>query len=219
MTDDVFMIGDSHTIALTLGAEAMGVRWRGGPLAKGSALEQMFWHESGGRFALNLDLDQATRARFDGLLQYEGPILSTVGFNTNRLVKQLAAYAKSQGYDIATSMLSSAALEATVLDARKTAVDFHTLLASYDREVYFVCSPQRTIPGGYELLQAIESPLIHAIAKTGATFIDVRPTTTDESGALKTEYCRPNDRAHANMEYGRCVLTELSRLRQQKAAS
>lgn len=205
MCADLFLIGDSNIIALCQAAEARGWSWQGGPLGTGKQLEQCFWQQLGTDFVFTGPGAERINNRFRGLLTFDGPIISTLGFNSHRFAHDFAAYTASRQLDPLPNALSDRAFTDTVRDARRDALDFYSLLAAHSREVYFTCSPQRVENTLMPVLRAFEDVLIDEIAKTGARFIDFRHRALDKN-TLHPDFCAEKDQIHGNAKLGALIL-------------
>lgn len=209
MAADLFLIGDSHIIAIAEAAENRGLNWLGGPLSAGRMLERCFWEIDGKKFVYTMEGAGPIRDRFSDLLVFDGPILTTLGFNSHRFVADFAKYASDQNLRPSPDILSEAAFIDTVCDSRRVALDFYRLLADHGRDVYFTASPQRSNPPNHALLRAFEDVLIPKVEATGAKFIETRDVILD-GPRLRPEYAKDNDTVHGNRALGALVLERLA---------
>lgn len=205
MSSEIFIIGDSHAVAFADAANKRGLVWRGGPIGTGKAIESKFWAVEDGAFKITLPIPDNVKARFEGLLEFEGPILSVVGFNSHRFAIDIAEYLTGAGLDLRPNSLSSAVFHRCVIEARAEVLNFYRLLLDAGRSVYFTHSPNRHPAEHQDLVHAFEAILICELQALGAQFIDVRETCLD-GGRLKPEYCRTTDAVHANAKYGGVVI-------------
>ncbi|SDE37868.1 hypothetical protein [Ruegeria marina] len=205
MSADLFLIGDSHIIALCEAADARGWSWQGGPLGTGMQLEQCFWRQQGTEFVYTGTGENLIGHRFKDLLTFDGPIISTLGFNSHRFAIDFASYAKSRQLAPLPSVLSDQAFADTVRDSRRNALAFYRLLSDHSREVYFTCSPQRVASSLLPVLRAFEDVLIDEVAATGARFIDFRHLALDDH-VLRPEFCNAKDQMHGNAKLGGLIL-------------
>ncbi|MDU8912168.1 hypothetical protein [Aestuariicoccus sp. MJ-SS9] len=214
---ELFLIGDSNVIAIAQAADDRGLPWWGGPLAAGRMLEEPFWCIEGRRFVYTAEGAGPIRARFEDLLVFDGPVLTTLGFNSHRFTEDFARYARAQDLPATPEALSRAAFADTVRDARRVALEFYRMLGEHGREVWFTCSPQRTALGLYPLLHAFEEVLIPEVAATGARFIDTRDAVMD-GASPRPEYANPHDAMHASPALGALVLDRLAARRAGRTA-
>lgn len=201
----MFIIGDSHAVAFADAAKERGLVWRGGPIGTGKALESKFWAVEDGAFEVTLPIPDKVKARFKELLEFKGPILSVVGFNSHRFAVDIAEYLMGAGLNLRPDSLSSAVFHQCVIEARAEVLNFYRLLLDAERSVYFTHSPNRQPAKHQDLVHAFEAILISEIQALGAHFVDVRETCMVE-GRLKPEYCRTADAVHANAKYGGVVI-------------
>lgn len=205
MTDRLFLIGDSHTVAIGQAARRSGLAVTGGPLGAGARLEEPFYRVEGGDFVITLPGTGPLRPLFRPLLTSPLPVLSTLGFNSHRLAGEIHAYCSAAGNQDWRQAMSGQVFEQAVLEARRTALAFYRLLADHGREVYFTCSPQRAAPHLRDILAASETVLIREVCETGAAFLDHRPQTMDGS-CLAARYSNEADTMHGSIEWGQAVL-------------
>jgi hypothetical protein len=212
---EFFLIGDSHSGTIGYAARKLGMDFRGGPVASGRQLESVFFRIQDNRFLITLDGRASTKRveRFENLLAFEGPILSTVGFNTHTFVGPAVEYSKKTGVSLGD--MSSGAFAQWVRDERDGALQFYSTMANHSRKVFFTVSPQRFADSEEkEIGRRFESVLITAIAGMGAKFIDVREETCDAEGILLPELASrgKRDTNHASIEWGRLVLAKFSKM-------
>jgi len=212
MAADLFLIGDSHIIAIADAAEDRGLTWKGGPLASGRALEQYFWKIDGKKFIYSMEGAGPIRERFCDLLVFDGPILTTLGFNSHRFVEDFDKYAQAQKLSPSPSILSEAAFVDTVCDARHVALEFYRMLSDHGCDVYFTASPQRCTMQNHTLLRAFEDLLIAKIEATGAKFIETRDAVLDEQ-RVRSEYAKADDPVHGSLALGALILDRMAKLR------
>ncbi|UWQ35190.1 hypothetical protein K3555_21255 (plasmid) [Leisingera sp. M527] len=205
MTEELFLIGDSHTVAIGQAARRAGLRVIGGPLGAGARLESPFYRVEGGSFELTLPDTGPLRPLFRPLLASRSPVLSTLGFNSHRLAGEIQAYCSTTGVQDWGQAMSRQVFEHMVLEARRTALAFYRMLADHGREVYFTCSPQRVAPHLRDILVAGETILIREICKTGAVFLDHRPQTMD-GPCLAAQYANEADTMHGSIEWGQTIV-------------
>ncbi|MEQ8435826.1 MAG: hypothetical protein RIA71_16470 [Oceanicaulis sp.] len=210
MQAELFFVGDSHVCALAEAATARGAAWRGGPLGTGKQLQTPFWLVEDGDFIFSGPGAGRVSDRFRPLLRFDGPIVSTLGFNTHRFVTDFARWADRMGAPAAPEAVSEAAFEALIVDSRRTALDFYALLAQHGRTVYTVATPPRIDREYRALCQAFELRLVDHIAAVGARPLDVSEAA-DEDGMLRPQFASPSDAVHAGPAFGALVLDALAR--------
>ncbi|MGX6648961.1 hypothetical protein ACWCOP_13570 [Maricaulaceae bacterium MS644] len=210
MQTELFFVGDSHVCALAEAATARGVAWRGGPLGAGKQLLEPFWRVEGGEFVFTGPGAAQLTDRFRPLLSFDGPIVSTIGVNTRRFVRDFAHWAERLGAPASPDAVSSATLEALVADSRRTALEFYAVLAAHGRTVYSVATPPRISRDYLALCKAFETRLTEDLKAAGANPLDVGEAA-DEDGLLRAQFASPADEAHAGRAFGELVLDALAR--------
>lgn len=211
---EFFLLGDSHAVAIGQAARAEGRVLSGGPIGIGQMLEGDFYNVENGRFHLAAAPSAVVRDSYAGLLEFPGPILCTLGFNSRRFAVVMHEFLAAQGAAHWTEVLSRQAFVQCVRDARSGALGLYRLLAAHERDVYFVPSPQRVPPGLRQCLLDFEAVLIRDVAATGARLVDVRDRLGLEAADdILPRYRNPNDNSHGSPAYGQLVLTEFDRLR------
>lgn len=174
MPNKFFLCGDSHSSILALWARRVGIAFDGAPIGNGLTLEQPFFRVEDGKLILT-GKDLAPRQRFfTDLLSYDGPILSTVGFNSHRFAQIFSQFLIEQKADLAE--ISDAVFETCVLESRRGSLQFYETLVAHGRQIYFTSSPQlcRHVEQT-PVLQRFEKVYIAALIARGARFVDVRP--------------------------------------------
>jgi hypothetical protein len=205
MTAEIFLIGDSHIIAIANAAQEQGRQFYGGPIGEGRLLEKPFYTLSNRQFQLSTTRAEPIKHKFLALLDFDGPILCTAGFNSHRFARQFGQYCKNMECPAKISAVSQEVFTACVLDARKEVLGFYRMLQDHHKQVFFTCSPQRVAAPLYPLLTAFETVLIKEVSRTGAVFVDVRDQVADDQG-LKAEYARSQDTMHGNIQLGHVIL-------------
>lgn len=211
MTKAVFLCGDSHASILALYAKKAGIDFLGGPIGNGIVLEQDFFViEPDSRLILTHADLKSRQALFEQLPTYDGPILSTVGFNSHRAANALWTYLQDNNSDI--EEISRAVLTATVKSMRTGSLKFYEQLCKCSNNVYFTTSPQLClIPEQLPVLQAFESVMVQEITQLGGKLIDVRPDITD-AGVIKDEFIRKEGKrfVHGNDKWAQLIFDRLA---------
>ncbi|MCP2669677.1 hypothetical protein NHF40_01885 [Maricaulaceae bacterium EIL42A08] len=148
------------------------------------------------------------RCRFTRRLDYDGPILSVIGFNSHRFAGEFVDFGQSVHPAHGANFVSKAVFKQCVLEARANVLAFYRLLLQENRAVYLTHSPNRCPAAHLATLQAFEAVMVNELEAMGARFIDVRGQCLVD-GQLKPEYCRPGDGFHANSKYGAQVIDQL----------
>lgn len=200
-----FLIGDSHAVAIGSAARQQGRDFVGGPLGIGKDLERPFYRVEGDRFRLSGAHMAPLSPDFEGLLQYDGAVLSTVGFNSLRFAREMHEYLSGLGSREWSKVMTGHVFRQCVLDARQNALEFYRLMNANGRRVFFVPSPQRARSRFRQLLLDFEAVMIAEVVATGAIFIDTRDLLYDGDG-INPIYAMEGDDSHGSVEYGRLVL-------------
>lgn len=202
-TDRVFLLGDSHTRVIKDALVAQDVPVFGGIFLAGVDYERPFFDlDEAGRVVFRLRKAQKRlkqeleRAGAADLRDLEMPVALTVGFNTNRILKDLRGYTVSPGE--AGQFLSSAVLRQLIEDVRAPALAFYRALAPARRIA--ILSPQRFAPGQVALGQSVEMIFADILRAEGVDILDIRQTVTTD-GILRPELAA-SDAAHGNAAYG-----------------
>jgi hypothetical protein len=168
-----------------------------------------FFRIEHGRFEVTDCLWSA--AKFRDLLQFEGPILSTVGFTTYLFCRDLHRYLVDN--DLHFESMTRQLLERCVDDTRSQSLRFYKVLRDCGRNVFFTTCPQRCQRELKLYHFAFQKILIAKVQALGARFIDVHRETTD-NGFLKPEYrpLDPEDLIHGNAAWARLVLDKFGQV-------
>lgn len=203
MKNEFYLVGDSNSAVIGRAAKRRGVSFVGRSCAPGRLFDSDFFEVEGGCIVMPPFEDPTCYA---GLLDYDGPILSTLGFNTQFIAMTVDSdYRRNR---LKTKNLSAAVIEALVDSWKVHALRFYDLLLQADKAVWFVHSPQRYPRVYFELAMRLEAVLIRRLVDMGAHFVDVRDLTTDENGVLRRPLFStiPNDKTHGSIEWGDIVL-------------
>ena len=211
---DVFIIGDSHADALRNAFLSHGWRVHGGALHMGRIFEAPFFDVSEGHLSFHDELAQANFARalssagVARMADLQMPVLSTMGFNTNRLAGRLWIKEGDKPSDEPPTW-SQAVVEAVVDGARASLLEFYRHLPIGC--TYAVLSPQRARVAWLPTIAQIEDIFTRKLTNLGVHIVDVRRETTDSDGLLRSEFWRVDgkDHVHANEDYGHVVMRRL----------
>lgn len=215
--NELFLIGDSHAVAIGRAASERGIRVLGGPLGTGKQLEANFFDIVDGQFTINESIsaqNQNVTSQLDDfrfILDFDGPILSTIGFNTYRFTQDLHRYLTKNGHQFWEDAMSSQTFEQTVHDARSSAQNFYRSLAAHGKHVFFTHSPQIVPLAQHQTFLACEKILVPIIQETGATFVDIR-AQLGPIDKIKEQYADTRLPMHANTAYGHLVLDRLEKM-------
>ncbi len=199
--NEFFLIGDSHAVAIGEAAAQANRPFRGGPLGAGRTLEEPFFDIDGDRLILTHPVCEPVADRFADLLTYQGPVLSTMGYNGLRLVEQFADWRAKTGLQA-----SAAAFDQSVLDTRAAIVALTRAMTDRGIAVFAAPSPPRMPPEHKPGVDRYERVFGDALRAAGATVLDIRSATCDGAGFLRPEFARDGDPTHGNAAFGAAVL-------------
>lgn len=199
------LVGDCHAARIGRIARARGLRFYGGPLGNGRALEGPFFDLRDGAFVLREP--PPSNPDVADLLRHDVPMLSTLGFNTDRIARRLYR-SHHEVQDLDATALSDAVIRQVVLDFKPGTLAFYRAAADHGLAVHAVRSPQRFLDAWFDLALRLEDALVALLEELGVTFVDVRGETTDRQGRLRPEYFseREDDDTHANDAWAGLVL-------------
>lgn len=197
--------GDCVAAQVGRAARSRGLSFVGGPFGNGQALDEIFFDLRDGAFVLR----QPPRSSPDvaDLFRSGLPILSSVGFNTQRLARRLwHHYFEPQGLE--TSALSAAVIDQVLVDAKPGPLAFYRAAADHGCPVYAVHSPQRFPDPWFDLALRLEAAFVAMLRELGVRMVDARADTTDATGRLRPEFHtdREADDTHANDAWAGVVL-------------
>lgn len=212
--NEVFLIGDSHTIALRKSFVASGWKVFGGGVLNGHTFESPFFEQNEGKVrfidehAQNLFANALREAGVSTLGDLEIPIVTTIGFASYRLAHILSGADRGMVADEAPSW-SNAVMAEAVATTRRYALAFYKTLPA--KLTYAVHSPQKAPEQIIPKLRYVEDVFVEMLAPLGVNIIDVRDRTTEPNGTLKSKYftAREGDKVHANRAYGAVVVDAL----------
>ncbi len=177
-------------------------------------MEQRFFRIKNDCLILTPEIMRDRTPIFAGIIDHDGPILSTVGFNSHRFATFFYRHLKSEG--IALHMISDAVFHAAVVGARSGALEFYRILAERGRSVYFASSPQipsPTEPASLPTLKRFEKVLIPEIEATGARHIETRDAIEGPKGIL-AKYA--GEGVHGNLRWAGLIFERLFAMRQKE---
>jgi len=214
---DVFIIGDSHADALRSAFLSHGWRVHGGALHMGRTFEAPFFDVSEGHLSFHDELAQANFARalssagVARMADLQMPVLSTMGFNTNRLAGRLWIKDGDKPSDEPPTW-SQAVVEAVVEGARASILEFYRRLPK--GRTFALLSPQRARTDLISTIVQVEDIFARKLADLGVRIVDVRRETIDSDGVLRSEFWRveENDHVHANEAYGSVVMRRFEQM-------
>lgn len=213
----LFFFGDSHTGALTRGAQAIGLPHFGSATMRGtlwlngafefSASGGLTIHEEQGTDLLNASL---AAAGVKSLFELRVPVVTTLPYLPERdLISFAANHTISLDTEFNRVFVSAAAFRASVVQRR--AKLFHMLgsLVDHGVSVNAVTPPSRIEPAtvAFRLHDVVADELEQIGVKVQLT----RDWSTDESGILLKQYetSKVGDSVHANNSYGADVILRL----------
>lgn len=201
------LIGDSNSAVIGRAAIDRKIPFLGGPLGAGASLDAGFFEVRDGGFALTLeDAEPARQRKFSEMMQSRVPILSTLGFNTQRIGVALHVYYRNQG--LTYDDLSDAVLVAAIQSFRPGPLAFYRAAVDHGYNVHACYSPQRFPEIYFDLAMRLEALYAAMLTGIGVKLVDVREKTTDDDGRLLEHLvtARENDKTHANVAWGEIVL-------------
>ena len=213
MATEFILIGDSNSGAVGQAARRAQHPFIGGPVANGRRADDLFFDvEEDGKTAFHDDVGQNTRFSCEDLLDASKPILSTLGFNTQRIGRELHAYLREQGITI--DNLSDAVLDQGLEDYKAGPLAYYREAIRRGARVYATYSPQRFPDSYFETAMRLESLFAAKLSALGVTMIAVRAEPTDAQGRLLPELAtdREGDQTHANADWGMHVLDRFADL-------
>ena len=211
MPTDFFVIGDSNSAVISRAAQAQGYSFAGGPISPGKLFDGAFYGVEGDRFVLTSSEGAHAPDIYSDLLSYEGPILSTVGFNTqfigstvNREMRQIGLEAMN---------LSDAVIDALVKSWKAPALSFYRLLLERERKFWVCHSPQRFPETYFDLAMRLEKSFEAQLTAMGVEIVDIRAQTTGPDGKLREELYStiPNDQTHGNIDWAHIMFDAFAR--------
>lgn len=212
---EVFIVGDSHALAIRDAFVASGWTVHGGMMASGREFDHSFFDQVDGRITFhNEEADTMFSAALASagvsrMVDLDMPVVTTMGFNSNRLARQLY---DSEGEDHldAWTRWSGAVMDAVVSSTKASVLEFCRWLPT--KRSYAVLSPQRMQPHLRDFVRRAEGIYAAKLAALGINIVDVRDKTVDENGILREEFCRQvgKDQTHANAAYGAIVMQRLA---------
>lgn len=207
MKTDFFLVGDSNSAVIGRAATSLGFTFAGGPLAPGRELDGEFFQVQGSDFILTTQAFEKKGDKFKDLLRQDGPILSTVGFNSQLIGQIVARDLRKNKLD--SMNLSQAVMEAIVESWKAPAISFYKTVKMHDRKIWFTHSPQRFPPLYFETAIRFEEILQQRLIGMGIPFIDVRASTTGRDGKLLERFHSdlPNDKTHGGISWGHEVFS------------
>lgn len=209
MPTKTFICGDSHASVLAGFARRQGIPFKGGPLGGGRFLESLFFATENDRLVFTPESMRERTAVFSALLDHEGPILSTVGFNSHRFGAFFDRFLVAEKID--QTMISDDVFRASALASRVGSLAFYRLLAERGRRVYFTCSPQiASRPAALPILKRFEDVLIPECEAAGAQFVDTRDAILGPDGTILDTYI--GESIHGNQRWAAIVFSRFASL-------
>jgi hypothetical protein len=218
----MFLLGDSHAMAIRNAAKAQGMRLFGGMLDVGRNLNLTFYSRTEGDFVFLKDevetlyrnyLREAGVSRISDL---EMPVLCLFGMNIHYLSRQQVWL----GFDIETKgdgqFLSHAVVRETIRNMIPGALQFYRDLATMGLKVYSALPPRRTPTADTKSLppifRGLEDVLLKEIGQLGVDVLNHRRWSLDREGRLKSEYAHPDpqDDVHGSELFGKRLLEQLA---------
>lgn len=205
MQTDFHLVGDSNAGAIGIAARAAGCNFLGGPTVAGRRADRAFFSVDENGIARYHE-DIGARLSLEEAMSNDIPLLSTFGFNTQRIGMELGAYINSQG--ITFENISASVLDQCLEDYKAGPLAFYREALGRGVRVYATYSPQRFPETYFDTAIKLEALLAAKLQEIGVTMVDVRDETTDAQGRLLPELAteREGDQTHANDRWGKAVL-------------
>ena len=208
-------IGDSHALRLMEGAAEINVPFLGGAACAGYLYATDFYFIKDDKFYFKDHVkprNPKVCKELTNILTHEGPIISTVGFNTHTFVKD-----KFVGATIDPKLssekqyISPAFFEELVLDKRKFAIKFYTMLSKFNKKFYFLSSPRADFFDNRDIYLGFEEKLSTILTDLGGQKINLEKLEMFGSdGRLLDMYRKADDDAiHGNKLFGSKVLSSV----------
>lgn len=214
---DFLILGDSHAIALTNGAEKLG--YRVGTLQFSGA----GWHDrrfvigSNGIEVKGVPAASKSLAALREALGIEDvfgsglPVLSTVGFHLGRLVPPLSwnkhrAYVPGESYAPEEKVISSAFLQDYVMDARARHFRLARRLQRMDVPLTIIAPPRTEDRRNFEPVRQL---IIDQYREIGVNVYDPQEDIVDPKTGLLPKALMEDDGQHGTTDYGAQVIENL----------
>jgi hypothetical protein len=216
MQTDLFLVGNSHNVALKKFAEKNSIEYQGGTLGPDPITNESFFDVEGELFKLRPTPRLLKPEKYENLLTFEGTILSTIGFNSIQFVRKFSTFLNEN--ELHFEEVSRAMFERVIKDYRCGALEFYQTMRKFGRDVYFTCSSQDGFNNGQSILRQYEDFMIQEIEVLGGVFIDTRDELLTEDGHVNKIY-QHEDKMHGNEKWAELVFDRLSKSRNAKKAS
>lgn len=217
---DLFVLGDSHAIAIVQAALDKGIAAVGGPLDIGRNLNREFFDISGTDFVFR---DPAAQSRYTGFLKSLGaeslrdvevPVVSTLGSNFHYLSRPEAWPDITLGEDRDKQFITRLAFEETIKHLVEGDITACRHLSAMGKTVFWPLPPRRTPLASHEIYLAIEELVPKLMKSCGAIIIDVRDVTLDAEGNYRPDFVpSAADKVHGNTLFGSTVVDRLRSFR------
>jgi hypothetical protein len=218
----MFIIGDSHALAIKNAPQLSGIRLIGGMLDGGRNVNLNFYSMKDGDFFFHKDeVEQIYRnflrdAGVSRISELKMPVICLFGMNIHYLSREEVWL----GFDIETNgdgrFLSRAVVSETIQNMIPGALQFYRELVEMGLKVYSALPPRRTPTADTKSLphifRGLEDVLLQEIGQLGVHVLDHRSWSIDEGGRLKPEYAHPDpqDDVHASEVFGLRLLEQLA---------
>lgn len=218
----MFLLGDSHALAIRSAAKSHGIKLFGGMLDGGRNLNKIFYIKRERDLSfLSEDVDKLYRcylfeAGASSIFDLRIPILCLFGMNIHYLSRQDVWL----GFDIETSgngqFLSRSVVSETIQNMIPGALQFYRDLAAAGLKIYSALPPRRTPTADTKSLphifRGLEDVLLEEIRQLGVHVLDHRSWSLDREGQLRSEYTHPDpqDDVHGSEFFGKRLLEQLA---------
>ncbi|MDY7522581.1 hypothetical protein [Sphingomonas sp. 10B4] len=215
----MFLIGDSHALAIKAAALDRGLMLHGGMIDGGRNVNIGFHDRIGDEVRFRKPEHQAlfetylAAAGVTSLRDFRGPVLCLFGMNIHYLSRAeiWSEFSIAHGGE---RHLSQAVTRLATLAMIEGAIQFYKDLIDMGCTVLCPLPPRRSptadtnsIPS---VFRALEGVVIDLISATGARVIDHRHWSLDPEGRLKAEYAFPDpaDDVHGSLLFGHRLIDQ-----------
>ncbi|MFT5824280.1 MAG: hypothetical protein ACI8ZM_005546 [Crocinitomix sp.] len=208
-------IGDSHALRLMEGAVDIDIPFLGGAACAGYLFSTDFFFIKENNFYFKDHVkprNPKVCKELMHLLSHEGPIISTVGFNVHTFVKDNFTNVTLDSKSCPEKQfVSQAFFESLVLEKRKCAIEFYTMLHKHQKKFYFLSSPRVSFFESSEVYLRFEEHLSNILTELGGVRIDLEALNLfNKDGTLLEKYRKSNnDEIHGNELFGSTILSSI----------
>jgi hypothetical protein len=214
------LLGDSHAAAVGKAAQAMGLRFVGGPIGAGRDYFAPFFvpREETGSDQMVLRFIRADAAKIWAQFQTElavsnssvssVPLLCTFGtsFHFPATSENWWLY-QEQITQAPIAFFESKLFTQLAQNMLAPALDFYRLLKDASLSVHVALPPQRVPNMAQDQVYfALQQKFIEALTELKVPVIDVRSQVCDARGLQRAEFGEANDPIHGNLAFGKKIV-------------